>query len=300
MAKVTGPLFSLEASGKFANSLVFSKWKGINTVRQYAKPANTNSPKQRAVKNAFTAASALYQRLLGSDKDAWKLRASGQPMSGYNAFMGIAVQTIMHMRTFTLLNSVQVDNITSNSAKIKLTASEDGEAKIFYGENPGSYNDFITVNLLKDTEVTATLSDLIASSNYYFRVIQEAVLLDSPENLAVTVEGESGFTNYAYKVSALSKAGETLPSAEITIDDGNEILDESNFNRISWDPVDGAVQYAVYRSVSEGEDASTGRIALINDTSLDDTGLEADGDEPNENTAYDHYGESGDYDFVTL
>ena len=214
--------------------------------------------------------------------------------------MGIAVQTLMHMRSFTLLNSVQVDNITSNSAKIKLTAIEDGEAKIFYGESPGSYNDFITVNLLKATEVTATLSDLFASSNYYFRVIQEAVLLDSPENLAVTVEGESGFTNYAYKVSALSKTGETLPSAEITIDDGNEILDESNFNRISWDPVENAVQYAVYRSVSEGEDALTDRIALINDTSLDDTGLEADGDEPGENTAYDHYGESGDYDFVTL
>ena len=75
----------------------------------------------------FTAASSLYQSLLGNDKEAWKLRAAGQPMSGYNAFMGIAVQTLMQMRAFTLLNMIQVDNITTNSAQIKVTASESGE-----------------------------------------------------------------------------------------------------------------------------------------------------------------------------
>lgn len=93
MAKVTGPLFSLDASGKFADSLVFMKWKGINTVRQYTKPANINTIKQQAVKKAFAAASAMYKTLFGPDKEAWKLRASGQPMSGYNAFMGLGCQS---------------------------------------------------------------------------------------------------------------------------------------------------------------------------------------------------------------
>ena len=33
MAKTTGPLFSMDASGKFGGALVFGKWKGRNVVR---------------------------------------------------------------------------------------------------------------------------------------------------------------------------------------------------------------------------------------------------------------------------
>lgn len=300
MAKVTGPLFSLDASGKFADSLVFSKWKGINTVRQYAQPTNANSAKQKAVRESFTAASTLYQKLLAPDKEAWKLRAAGQPMSGYNAFMGIAVQNLMQMRAFTLINMVEVDNITSNSAQIKVTASEDGEANILYGESPGSYSGSISISLTKDTEANASLRNLDPNTNYYFRIIQDAVLLNPPENLEVTVEGSSGTTSYGYRVTALSKAGETLPCAEITVDDGNEQLDDTKFNSLSWDPVEGAIQYAVYRTSSDSEPATTGRIGLTNNTMLEDTGLSAEGDLPTENTALDHYGESGDYSFVTL
>lgn len=40
MAKVTGPLMSISASGKIADSLVFFGWKGTNVVRQWLKPAN--------------------------------------------------------------------------------------------------------------------------------------------------------------------------------------------------------------------------------------------------------------------
>ncbi len=39
-AKVTGPLFSVSASGKVADTLVFFGWKGVNVVRQWLKPAN--------------------------------------------------------------------------------------------------------------------------------------------------------------------------------------------------------------------------------------------------------------------
>ena len=40
MAKVTGPLFSVSATGKVADSIVFFGWKGVNVVRQWLKPAN--------------------------------------------------------------------------------------------------------------------------------------------------------------------------------------------------------------------------------------------------------------------
>ncbi len=46
MAKVTGPLMSMTASGKIADTLVFFSWKGISTVRQWIVPANPQSADQ--------------------------------------------------------------------------------------------------------------------------------------------------------------------------------------------------------------------------------------------------------------
>jgi hypothetical protein len=46
MAKVTGPLMSMGASGKLANSIVFFPWKGTNVVREWLKPANPQSSGQ--------------------------------------------------------------------------------------------------------------------------------------------------------------------------------------------------------------------------------------------------------------
>jgi len=46
MAKVSGPLMSLSASGKVADAVVYFGWKGIHTVRQWLKPANPQSPAQ--------------------------------------------------------------------------------------------------------------------------------------------------------------------------------------------------------------------------------------------------------------
>ncbi len=43
MAKVTGPLYSMSASGKIADAMVFFGWKGINVVREWLKPVNKKS-----------------------------------------------------------------------------------------------------------------------------------------------------------------------------------------------------------------------------------------------------------------
>lgn len=46
MAKVTGPLYSMSASGKLADAMVYFGWKGVNVVRGWVKPANPQSDKQ--------------------------------------------------------------------------------------------------------------------------------------------------------------------------------------------------------------------------------------------------------------
>jgi len=46
MAKVTGPLMSLSASGAIGKAIVFAGWKGVQYVRQYVIPANPQSEGQ--------------------------------------------------------------------------------------------------------------------------------------------------------------------------------------------------------------------------------------------------------------
>jgi len=46
MAKVTGPLFSISASGKLGDAMVFFGWKGVNVVRGYVIPSNPQSTGQ--------------------------------------------------------------------------------------------------------------------------------------------------------------------------------------------------------------------------------------------------------------
>jgi hypothetical protein len=50
MAKVSGPLFSMDARNKLGDALVYLGWKGIKTVRMWLKPAQPKTPKQGDVR----------------------------------------------------------------------------------------------------------------------------------------------------------------------------------------------------------------------------------------------------------
>lgn len=55
MAKVTGPLMSLEASGTIGNALTFSRWVGRPYVRRYTIPGNPQTLGQEKHRNRFSA-----------------------------------------------------------------------------------------------------------------------------------------------------------------------------------------------------------------------------------------------------
>lgn len=61
MAKVSGPLFSMEASGSYGGAIVFAKWKGRQYSRQLVIPANPNSADQEAVRNRLRVTGALQK-----------------------------------------------------------------------------------------------------------------------------------------------------------------------------------------------------------------------------------------------
>lgn len=58
MAKTTGPLFSLTASGTVGRTITYSNWKGRPYVRRRVIPLNPQSADQQEVRNAMRAAAS--------------------------------------------------------------------------------------------------------------------------------------------------------------------------------------------------------------------------------------------------
>jgi len=55
MAKVDGPLFSLEARGKIGDAMVFFPWKGRHAVRRWLKPTNPRDIDQKIMRQKICA-----------------------------------------------------------------------------------------------------------------------------------------------------------------------------------------------------------------------------------------------------
>lgn len=95
MAKVIGPLMSMDASGQLGKALVFAKWKGQNYVRQYVIPQNPNSTDQQKVRAIIADASVAWKNgatvgttaIDAAYKLAYETAAAGMGYSGFNLFM---------------------------------------------------------------------------------------------------------------------------------------------------------------------------------------------------------------------
>lgn len=85
MAKVTGPILSLRASGQIAKSQVYASWKGIAYARQHVIPANPNSTNQQAVRGVFGSMQDLWKRMGTIAQAPWTSFATGKPLTNRNA-----------------------------------------------------------------------------------------------------------------------------------------------------------------------------------------------------------------------
>lgn len=107
MAKVTGPLMSMDASGKFGGAMVFSKWNGRNTVHKLVTPSNPNTSGQIESRNdvrtlgeiqKFVKSTFLkYPGAMKTDLDLLKASTpAGQAWNGYlvRATVGAGALTI--------------------------------------------------------------------------------------------------------------------------------------------------------------------------------------------------------------
>jgi len=100
MARVSGPMMSIDASGKFANTMVFSIWKGRNYVRKHFIPANNPTTAQLGFRATFGDAILAWKTIPATDgsinsntlqtsKEGWveAARDCSPSISGANYFV---------------------------------------------------------------------------------------------------------------------------------------------------------------------------------------------------------------------
>jgi len=87
MVKVNAPALSLDASGSLAGTMVFSKWKGRNYVRQLVVPKNPRSGAQVGVRAMFKFLSQKWVDAGAANQATWEDRAKQLVASPFNAFM---------------------------------------------------------------------------------------------------------------------------------------------------------------------------------------------------------------------
>src|SRR5512146_3025360 len=87
MARVTGPLMSVDASGTIAKSVTFAKWKGRNYTRRWATPSNPRSGLQTAVRAMLRFLSQYWATLATLDQESWNTQAASLKISAFNAFV---------------------------------------------------------------------------------------------------------------------------------------------------------------------------------------------------------------------
>jgi len=123
MAKLRAPLFSLGASQKLGDALVYFPWKGINAVREYVIPTNPRSAGQQTQRGhmedgvdewhgaAYTAPDATaWDRLAGVAESA---------MSGFNRFIREFINEAILGNTWTRVRNITFQNVGPNGFQVR-------------------------------------------------------------------------------------------------------------------------------------------------------------------------------------
>lgn len=91
MAKVRGPLLSMDAQGQIGKSQVYAQWRGVPYARRYTSPSNPNTTSQQSTRNTFRSLDAQFKRFGSLGLAPWNEAAKGRPLTGRNLLMSVNI-----------------------------------------------------------------------------------------------------------------------------------------------------------------------------------------------------------------
>lgn len=87
MARLTGPLMSVDASGPFGKVIVYAKCKGRNYARKLTRPKNPRSAKQLGIRAMTRFLMKAWSALIPQDKATFDALAAASQISPINAYV---------------------------------------------------------------------------------------------------------------------------------------------------------------------------------------------------------------------
>lgn len=173
MAKVKGPLFSLDARGQIAKTLVFMGWKGIATVRKYVIPANPNTAAQQTQRGYFKDAVAEWHTdgFSAIDVTAWNLYALALKVaqSGFNVCIKLKVDTKRLVKNWIKLVVCLITGITATGCTVNISIASDQTGKLYIGTSKTSMFTVFAGTFAVD-KYTFIVTGLSALTTYYFYI----------------------------------------------------------------------------------------------------------------------------------
>lgn len=173
MAKIEGPLFSIDADGKFGKSVIFSKVKGIKTAKSYKIPNNPKSDDQQGQRGYMTE-SVLAWKTDGytiADIEAWNVYAKIQKgfLSGYNMFLKERINFSKLGYTWHSLKNCVVEDITNVSCNVYVDYYVNNEHRVHLGKSKNVMIEEVQGIFLGD-KYKFSLTGLERDTKYYFFV----------------------------------------------------------------------------------------------------------------------------------
>ncbi len=132
MVKLNGPMFSIDASGKLADAIVFSKWKGRNYARALVTPSNPQSAGQTGMRMMLRFLSQDWTNLAAGQQNSWNTPADAAVVSTFNAFVGTNLRNWRNFLAPSIAypidrtgTPIQVINETATAGTRQITVSAD-------------------------------------------------------------------------------------------------------------------------------------------------------------------------------
>ena len=210
MAKIRGPLFSVEGSGKLNKSIIYSENKGIKTAKGYKVPYNPDSDDQKD-QRGFMANAVLAWKTDGYnalDIEAWGLYASLQKkiLSGYNMFLRERINLTKTGAPWHKLTKCIIADITHVSCNVYIHIDSNRLGRLYSGTSKYSMLKE-TTGVFDGTKYKFSVAGLEKLTKYYFYI----------KNIEADPDERTGI--YRFKTLDF-----TLPPVDI----GNEAIDRAD------------------------------------------------------------------------
>ena len=179
MAKLKGPLLSMDARGQIGKSLVFLGWKGIKTARSHVVPANPNTAAQQVQRGVMTAAVAKWHAVPKGAYDiaAFNLAASLQAkaMSGFNWFCKTFIAIDAADELVVAVTGFKINLNTGGGLTPEVNCVGATNMLCAYGDNPRVFGapELMTHTAESDQFYTTILNRVAGSYTYVKFLVQE-------------------------------------------------------------------------------------------------------------------------------